>query len=121
MACSGREAGALFLFFILRSFFLVEGYMYNHTLTRDWRTAFPRALKLGCKSLSYATTTKCHTKETLYTPVRSTFPLFLKMALSIGRPGRAGTSSPRASPSRTWEGGRSMMRCGSGAGKWLLA
>jgi hypothetical protein len=42
---------------------------------------------------------------------------FLSTFFSIGRPEREGTSSPRASPSPTWEGGRSRMRCGSGAGR----
>lgn len=35
--------------------------------------------------------------------------------LSIGRQEREGTSSPRASRAPTWEGGRSMMSCGSRA------
>ena len=90
---------------------------HTHDLAK---MAFPRALKARACEFFTLYYNKCHTKETLYTPVRLHFRI-LECSLSIGRPGRAGTSSPRASPSRTWEGGRSMRRCGSGAGKGLLA
>ena len=87
--------------------------MYNHTHTTG-SNSFPASAQARFVNTLYYN--KCHTKETLYTPFRLRFRI-LERSFSIGRPGRAGTSSPRASPSRTWEGGRSTRRCGSGAGR----
>ena len=104
-------------FFFLFLFILVCRGIYVQPHTHDLaKMAFPRALKARVCEFFTLYYNKCHTKETLYTPVRLHFRI-LECSLSIGRPGRAGTSSPRASPSPTWEGGRSMMRCGSGAGR----
>jgi hypothetical protein len=88
--------------------------MYNHT--RLAKNGLSRKhLRLQETDL-FATTTKFTYKRepcTLFTFANA----IVQYLSSIGHRGRAGTSSPRASPSRTWEGGRSMRRCGSGAGK----
>lgn len=122
---SASGKGTFLLFFILLS---CRGiYVQPHTHTQHWRTAIPASAQARFVSSLRSTTTKFRTKEKKpCTLLRLHFnhALFSYCRLafdSIGRPGRAGTSSPHASPSRTWEGGRSMRRCGSGAGDELLA
>jgi len=100
--------------------------MYNHPYTTLANSYSRERSSSVCEFFTLYYNKISHKREeTLYTPSSTFQPCFVFVLPigfdSIGRPGRAGTSSPRASPSRTWEGGRSMRRCGSGAGNGLLA
>jgi hypothetical protein len=106
----------LFVFLSFSSLYLfVEGYMYNHPHQANEQLSPAELLNLALlqNKMEISHTDAFTQKRRAALPLRS----FLSIILSIGRPEHGGTSSPRASPSPTWEGGRSMMRCGSGAGR----